>query len=76
MQQQNPRVLKSEEKITICGHEGRRYVLESKDGQRVTEQRVVIIGNEPFGFVSERPTSNSVSAAAKTFFSPITPKKG
>ena len=76
MQQQNPRVLKSEEKITVCGHEGRRYVLESKDGQHVTEQRTVIIGNELFGFVYERPTSHPVSAAANTFFSAITSKKG
>ena len=76
MQQQNPRVLKSEEKIMICGHEGRRYVLESKDGQRVIEQRTVIIGNELFGFVYEHPASHPPSAAAKTFFSAITPQKG
>ena len=75
MQQQNPRMLKSEEKIMICGHEGRRYVLESKDGQQVTEQCNVIIGNELYGFVYERLANHPASAAAKTFFSPVASKK-
>jgi hypothetical protein len=75
MQQKNPRLLKSEEKIKICGYEGRRYVLESMDGTRVTDHRVVIVGSEIFEFAYERPANQPPSAAAEAFFSRIVRRK-
>jgi hypothetical protein len=74
MQRANLRTLKSEEKILICGHDGRRYVLETKDGMRVTDHRVVFVGNKLFVFAYERPASAATPAAADTFFAKITEK--
>jgi hypothetical protein len=75
MQQGNPRTILNEEKIKISGYEGRRYVLETKDGLRVTDHRTVIIGNESFTFIYERPTKQVSSTAADAFFSKIARKK-
>jgi len=75
MQQGNPRTILNEEKIKISGYEGRRYVIESKDGLRVTDHRTVIIGNESFTFIYERPAKLVPSAAADAFFSKIARKK-
>ncbi|WP_395741287.1 hypothetical protein [Prosthecobacter sp.] len=74
MQKANPRTLKSEEKILIGGHDGRRYVLESKDGTRITDHRVVFVGNKLFVFAYERPASVPVPPEADTFFAKITGK--
>ena len=70
----NPRTLKSQEKILICGHDGRRYLIESKDGTRLTDHRVVFIGNKLFVFAYERPTKAAIAPAADTFFAKIAAK--
>jgi hypothetical protein len=71
----SPGVLKSEEKITIAGHEGRRYLVERQDGARLTEHRVVIVGNEVYQFIYERFAKDAASPAAEAFFSKIAEKK-
>ena len=76
MQQSTPRMIKTEEKIKIGGQEGRRYVLESKDGLRLTDHRAVIIGNEAYQFIYERPANQKPSAAGEAFFSKIAKKDG
>ncbi|WP_395750747.1 hypothetical protein [Prosthecobacter sp.] len=70
----NPRTLRSQEKILICGHDGRRYLIESKDGTRITDHRVVFIGSKLFVFACERPSKAANSPAADTFFAKITGK--
>ncbi|HEY8994794.1 MAG TPA: hypothetical protein VIM71_09045 [Lacunisphaera sp.] len=72
----NPGVIKSEEKISICGYEGRRYLVERKNGARLTDHRVVIVGNEVYQFAYERFTKDEASPASEAFFSKIAEKKG
>jgi hypothetical protein len=76
MQRGNPRTILSEEKILIGGHEGRRYVLISKDELRVTHHLTIIIGDEAFTFIHEQQAKQAFSAAAAAFFSKINFKKG
>jgi hypothetical protein len=71
----SPGVLKSEEKIVVCGHEGRRYLVERKDGTRLTEHYVIIVGNEVYQFIHECFAKDSDSPEAKAFFSKIDEKK-
>lgn len=62
--------LVSEEKIVIGGHEGRRYVLEAKNGTRRAESRVVLIGNELYQFMFATKAALDARVAV-TFFSTI-----
>jgi hypothetical protein len=71
----NPGVIRSEEKILICGYEGRRYLVERKRGTRLTDHRVVIVGNELYQFIYERFTKNEASPNADIFFSKIIERK-
>lgn len=71
-----PGTLKVEEKITIAGHEGRRYVVERHDGERTMEVHVVIVGNELYQFIHDRFTRDGVSKEAKAFFANVREQKG
>lgn len=71
MLQKRPGTIIAEDKILICGHEGRRYLVEYNDGARLMDHRVVIVGNEVYQFMYERFKNKGDSAAAETFFSKI-----
>ena len=75
MQRGKPQDILNEEKISIGGHEGRRWTLRSKEGLRETELHAVIIGDEAYEFIYERPAKQTSSAAADAFFSKIAPEK-
>lgn len=75
MLRMNPGVIRAEERVSICGHEGRRYLVERKNGTRLTDHRVVIVGNEVYQFIYERFTKDIASPASEAFFSQITEKE-
>lgn len=61
----------SEETITISGYEARRYIVDSNEGTRLRDHRVVIIGDEVYQFVYERFKDAKDSPTAKAFFEKI-----
>ena len=63
--------LVSQETITIVGHESRRYVCEFNGGGLVSEQRMVIIGNELFIFNYLHAKNSATSPEARAFFDKI-----
>ena len=71
-----PGVLRSEERIDISEIGGYRWILEDQENTRLMEVRAVSLGREFYLFTYERPTGESVSRAAKAFFSKIGDKKG
>ncbi|HET7537829.1 MAG TPA: hypothetical protein VFJ90_15325 [Candidatus Didemnitutus sp.] len=56
-----------EEKITIAGHEGRKYLIEAKSKQHRAETHVVVIGNELYSF-SFATNDALTQPVAVTFF--------
>jgi hypothetical protein len=58
--------LVKEEKITIAGHEGRRYVIKGKGQSQQADSRFVVIGNEVYSFMfatSKEPLNPPAAAA-------------
>jgi hypothetical protein len=65
----------SEEKIEILGHDSRRYICEYNGGALIGEQRMILIGNELFIFMSIHPKDKKEGTGASAFFAKISEKK-
>lgn len=67
----SPGTTVKEEVIMIGGHEGRLYLVERGGGERLTDHRFVIVGNEVYQFMYDRHAKNEPSAASVIFFTNI-----
>jgi hypothetical protein len=59
--------LLSEEKVTIGGYEGRRYVIESNDRTKRGECRIFLVGNELYQFMFATNDALGTKEAVKFF---------